>query len=314
MNYAIARRRVKFVAALLASLALIVSAASVASAVTIGFKSFQVSIDVDLNLTEHTEWNGERSGCFAPYEKWSHDFTVDIDSSPGRKTHPTRARATVQQLVEDGTGTTPSYGAKGSFVQSSSNGSWELTTTNPASCGETPPVPDWATSPTCKKTSERVAATLVESGATGTANGDGILQLYRTPRAKPNPFGKSIGASCYRTLHDLETAFADAEFGITEKSTIIQLPIPDLKEKLTDIGRGGAKSHPKFKVRLRIWSLCNNVNLRPTTAEKPGWVKSPFSQPHQFLGSFNGEPERTKCNLGGSGWLTVRRESKVQRL
>lgn len=314
MKTVIARRPAHIFAALLASLVFIAAAASTASAVTIGFKSFKTSIDVQLNLTEHTEWNGERPGCFAPYEKWSYDYGLDIDSTPSKKSKSTLATTTVQPLIPKGTGTTYAFGAPGSFKQSSSNASWELTTANPANCPTAPAVPGWATSPTCKKISERVGASLIESGAEGTKEGDGMLQIIRTPKAKPMPFGKSIGASCYRTLHNLDTSFYDAEVGITLKSTIITMPIPDLVEKLRDIGTGGASERPSFKVRLRFWSKCNNYNMSPQGPIDTGFSMSPFSQPHQFLGSFNGESERSKCTLSGSGWLKVRREGKVTRL
>ncbi|MBJ7354726.1 MAG: hypothetical protein JHC98_07865 [Thermoleophilaceae bacterium] len=314
MKTTFARRPAHLVAALVASLLLIAAAASTASAVTIGFKSFKTSIDVDLKLTEHTEFNGQRAGCFAPYEKWSHDYGLDIDSTPTRKSKSTKAITTVQPLVPKGTGTTYAFGAKGSFKQSSSNASWELTTQNPANCPAATAVPSWATSPTCKKISERVGASLIESGTEGTKEGDGILQIIRTPKAKPMPFGKSIGASCYRTLHSLETSFYDAEVGIGTTSTIITMPIPDLVEKLRDIGTGGAKERPSFKVRLRFWSVCNNYNMSPQGPIEPNWTKSPFTLPHQFLGAFNGEPERSKCTLSGSGWLKVTREGKVTRV
>lgn len=314
MKLTSARRPARVVVALIASLMLVAAATSTASAVTIGFKSFKTSIDVDLKLTQHTEWNGERAGCFAPFEKWSHDYTLDIDSTPTRKSKVTNATATYQQLTPEGTGTTYSFGAPGSFKQSSSNASWELTTKNAASCGETPPVPSWATSPTCKKISERVGASMIESGAEGTKEGDGMLQIIRTPKAKPNPFGKSIGASCYRTLHDLSTVFADTEIGIALKSTIITVPIPGFKDELRDLALGGAKSRPSFKQRIRFWSVCNNFNMTPQTVWKPDWTKSDFTQPHQFLGSFGGEAERSVCKLSGSGWVKVTREGKVTRL
>lgn len=314
MKLTLARRPSHLVAAVVASLVLIAAAASTASAVTIGFKSFRTSVDVDLKLTEHTEFDGVRSGCYAPFEKWSYDYGLDIDSTPTRKSKSTLATTTVQPLVPKGTGTTYAFGAKGSFKQNSSNASWELTTKDPAPCSAAPPAPDWASSPTCKKISERVGAALIESGTEGTKEGDGILQIIRTRTAKPNPFGKSIGASCYRTLHNLETSFYDAEVGIGLKSTIITMPIPDLVEKLRDIGTGGPKERPSFKVRLRFWSKCNNYNMSPQGPIDTSFVQSPFSLPHQFLGSFNGEAERSKCTLSGSGWLKVTREGKVTRL
>jgi hypothetical protein len=309
-----ARRPAHILAALLAVVLLIAAAASTASATTIGFKSFKTSVDVQLDLTEHTEFNGERAGCYAPYEKWSHDYGLHIDSTPTKKSKTTLGTTTIQTLVPKGTGTTYAFGAKGSFKQSDSNASWELTTANPGNCDAAPPVPDWASSPTCKKVSERVGAALIETGTDGTKEGDGMLQIIRTPKAKPIPFGKSIGESCYRTLHNTETSFYDAEVGISTTSTIITMPIPDLVDKLRDIGSGGAKAHPSFKVRLRFWSACNNFNMSPQGPIDTSWTKSPFTQPHQFLGAFDGEPERSKCTLSGSGWLKVTREGKTLRV
>lgn len=304
----------RFFVATLASLLLVAGAASTASAVTIGFKSFKTSIDVDLKLTEHTEFDGVREGCFAPFEKWSHDYTLDIDSTPTSKSKSTLATTTVQSLIPLGTGTSYAFGAKGSFKQSSSNASWELTTQNPANCPAATAVPGWATSPTCKKINERVGAVLVETNTEGGNAGDGVLQIIRTRKAKPNPFGASIGESCYRTLHNTDTSFFDAEVGISTTSTIIHMPIPDLVEKLRDIGSGGAKERPGFKVRLRFWSMCNNYNMSPQGPIDTKWTKTPYSLPHKFLGAFNGEPERSKCTLSGSGWLKVRREGKVTRV
>lgn len=314
MKSDLAHRPLRIALALLAAVLMTAAAASTASAVMIGFSSYRASIDVDLKLTEHTEFNGVRDGCFAPFEKWSYDYGLDIDSTPTKKSKATLATATVQSLVPKGTGTTYAFGAPGSFKQSASNASWELTTKNPASCNGTPAVPDWASSPTCKKISERVGAALTETGTEGTKDGDGMLQIIRTPKAKPMPFGKSIGSSCYRTLHNLETSFYDAEVGIALKSTIITMPIPDLKEKLRDIASGGPKERPSFKVRLRFWFKCNNYNMSPQGPIDTSFNESPFSLPHQFLGSFNGEPERSKCTLSGSGWLKVTREGRTRRV
>lgn len=303
---------------LLAVIAVLVSVYAVsaqeAGAVRIGIKSFKTSIDVRLGMIEHTKFRGEREGCFAPFENWDYRYNIDIDSKPRKKSKVTKGTTTIFMAQDNGTGTTPSYGDKGSFKQAASNASWDLTVANPSSCPAAPPVPEWATSPTCKKISERVSATLVESGTEGTKEGDGQLILTRVRKARPNPIGASIGASCYRTLHDLATEYADAEVGIALKSTILTIPIPDLKDKLIDISRGGAKSRPSFRVKIRHTASCNDFGMFPRTAAKPDFLKSPFSQPHQFLGSFDGDPSRSVCSLVSSGSVVVRREGKVKSI
>ena len=282
-----------------------------AGAVRIGIKSFKTSIDVNLGVIQHSKWTGERPGCFAPYENWDLRYNLDVDSKPRKKSKIISGKTTIYAALDDATGTTPSYGDKGSFKQAGSDASWDLTLNNPAGCPAAPAVPEWATSPTCKKISERVSATLIESKSEGTSEGDGLLQLVRVRKAKPNPFGASIGPSCYRTLHDLATPYVDAEAGIALKSTILTIPVPNLKDKLIDLAKGGAKSRPSFKIKIRYTASCNSFGMFPRTAEKSDWTKSPFTQPHQFLGSFNGEAERSTCSLVGSGSAVVRREGKV---
>ena len=60
-------------------------------------------------------------------------------------------------------GVTPNYGAKGSFTQFSKGAPWTLQTAEPGGLQQATrwPSPAWATSPTCKKISERVEATLL---------------------------------------------------------------------------------------------------------------------------------------------------------
>lgn len=284
-----------------------------AGAVIIGLTSFKTSIDVDLKLTEHTKWTGERAGCFAPYENWDLKYNLDIDSRPTRNSKIVSGTTSLMS-IEEGSGTSFSFGAKNSFKQNSSNASWELQTQNPADCPAATLVPSWATSPTCKKISERVMASLTETKSEGTDPGDGIVQIVRVRKAKPAASPTRIGDSCYRTLHDLSAGVQDAEVGITPRETMLTVPVARLKQKLENLADGGAKSRPSFRIKVRYWSVCNFFGITPQTASRPGFAPSPFSTAHMFLGGFNGEPDRSICTLSGGGTITVRREGKVSRI
>lgn len=309
--FTVAARR--FALPVLIAILLSAVCASTAGAVRIGLTTFKTSIDVDLKLTQHTKFTGERPGCFASYENWDLQYVLDIDSKPSRKSKIANGTSTVTPF-DEGSGVTFSYGAKNSFKQSSKNASWELQLTNPPNCPEASKPESWVVSPTCKKISERVIATLIETKSEGTSEGDGMLQLLRSPKAKPTLGGASIGPSCLRTLHDPVFGMQDANVGITLKETVLDVPVPDLKQRLAKLAEGDAGEHPSFKIKIRYWSRCSFAGISPHTAEVPNFSPQPFSQPHQWWGSFNADGSNSLCTLSGSGTVTVRREGKVTRI
>lgn len=289
--------------------ALIVSASAAASAHSEAFEldTFKTSIDVKLSLTETSSWNGITEGCYAPQEKFNIAYQMRIDSTPSRRSEVKDGTTTLSNLAY---GTTSSYGAKRSFNQYSSSAPWELVTQNPASCDTAaPPVPDWASSPTCKKVYNRVDAQLVMTSKA--SKGDGSLVLNRVSRPGGTA-GGNIGASCYRTLHNIKTGHFDTEIGIDTTHTFIQLPIPNLETKLKKISRGSSGSRPSFRVNFRISDSCINMGVSPTTGEDDGFLPGIFSTPHQSLGDHKGDTNRSNCRISGNGTAVVRREGRVR--
>lgn len=303
-------------ALLIAVLALAVSAGP-AGAVVISLKTFKTSIDVRLNITEHSIWHGIRPGCYAPHEDFDIRYHISIDSKPTRKSEIKNGTAS---LTGGSYGVTPSYGDRRSFEQFSTPGQWTLETQYPGGCGSepAPPVPAWATSPTCKSLKERVSASLsqntVDDPNDPTSNlgaDDGALLLTRTPRAKPTVNGASIGDSCFRTLHSVNPKGVDSNVALGLKDTFISVPIPNLNAKLSRLAKGSRKSRPSFRVPIKVSGDCKAMQMTPSNGPSDNFFESPFSQPHNALGSFNGEPDKSICTIAGSGVAIVRREGRV---
>ncbi|MBI5310169.1 MAG: hypothetical protein HZB14_03930 [Actinobacteria bacterium] len=305
------------------SLALLVAvlglaiAAGPAAAVVVSLKTFKTSIDVRLNITEHSIWHGIRPGCYAPHEDFDIRYHMSIDSKPTRKSDIKNGTAS---LTGGSYGVTPSYGDRRSFEQFSTPGQWTLETQYPAGCGTDPPgpVPDWATSPTCKSIKERVSASLLQNTlddpndpTSNLGSNDGVLVLTRTPRAKPTVNGSSVGDSCFRTLHSVDPIGVDSNVEIGPKDTYISVPIPNLHSKLSRLAKGSRKSRPSFRVPIKVSGDCKSMQMSPSNGLRDGFITSPFSQPHNALGSFNGEPDKSICTIAGSGVAIVRRESRV---
>lgn len=303
-------------ALLVASLGLALAAAP-AGAMVVSLKTFKTSIDVRLNITEHSIWNGIRPGCYAPQENFEIRYHVSADSTPSRKSTITNGTAT---LTGASFGVTPSYGDKRSFEQFSTPGPWTLESQYPAGCGPdpAPPVPAWATAPTCNGIKERTSAWLAQntisdpSDPTSTPSADdGELILARTRRARPTATGSSIGDSCLRTLHSVSPMGADSNVEIGLKNTFISVPVPNLQSKLSRLARGSRNSRPSFRVPIKISGNCNAMQMKPYNGPSDNFVATPFSQPHNALGSFNGEPDKSVCTIAGSGVAVVRREGRV---
>lgn len=303
--------------ALLAAVLGLALTAGSAGAVVISLDTFKTSIDVRLNITEHSIWNGIRPGCFAPQENFDIRYHLSIDSTPTRKSKIKNGTAT---LTGGSFGVTPSYGDRRSWEQFSTPGQWTLETQYPAGCGTepAPPPPAWATTPACKSIKERVSASLsqntVNDPSDPTSNlssDDGALIIFRTPRAKPTVNGASIGDSCLRTLHDVSPMGADSIVNIGLKDSFITVPVPNLDVKLKRLTRGSSRSRPSFRVPIKISGNCNAMEMKPYNGPSDNFVATPFSQPHNALGSFNGEADKSICTIAGSGVAIVRRTGKV---
>lgn len=304
--------------ALLAALLGLAVAAPSAGATVLPLQTFKTSIDVRLNVTEHSIWQGIRAGCYAPAENFDMRYHLSVDSTPRGKR--SKIKQGVTSLTAGSFGVTPSYGDKRSFEQFSSPGQWELETQYPSGCGTepAPAPPAWAVSPGCKAVKERVSATLsqntINDPSDPTSNlpsDDGALVIVRTPRAKPTVGGASIRESCVRTLHDVAPMGADSYVNVGLKDTFISVPIPNLQAKLSRLAKGSSGSHPSFRVPIKVSGTCNAMQMRPSNGPHPDFVATPFSQPHEALGTFNGEADRTVCTIAGSGIAVVRREGKV---
>ncbi len=293
---------------LLASLAFVAAAASTASAAVGSLETYKVEIDVSLSVSERSIWNGIYPGCFAPQEKFDQTYKLEIDSKPGRKS---KIKAGTATLFPGTFGTTNSYGARSSFRQSAKSGPWELQVANPAGCNSAAaPVPSWATSPTCKKISERVSATL--SGSSDAGSSDGWLVIRRGPKASPASRGGSIGASCYRTLHNVDFPGVNQVFEVGLKDSFIQVPVPNLRQKLEKLTNGSSSSRPSFKIPIKLSGDCNNAKMSPQTDLKDSWSPLFGSLPHQALGYIGSEYNRSVCMVSGSGSATVRRVAAVK--
>lgn len=281
--------------------------AATAGAVVKSLDTFKTEIDVDLKITERSVWDGIYPGCYAPQEKFNQTYTLDFDSKPGRKS---KIKSGTTTLFPSGYGTTASFGDKGSLKQSGKSGEWELQVANPASCNSgAPPVPSWATSPGCKKINERVMASVV--GASGESEGgkvtDGSIILYRVAKPKASSKGASIGASCWRTLHNTYFSGIDQVAEIGLRNTFLQIPVPGLQQKLTKIAGGSAKSKPSFKVRFGLSGDCNTARMTPTVGDKQNYTPIVGSLPHQALGHIFEQTYRSSCMISGSGSIVVRR-------
>ncbi|MDO8630077.1 MAG: hypothetical protein Q7R41_06245 [Phycisphaerales bacterium] len=302
---------------LLAALAGLAFTATSAGAVATVLQTFKTSIDVKLDVTERSIWQGIRPGCYAPQEDFDMTYQMRIDSRPdGKKSKVKNGTAT---LTPASFGVTPNYGDKKSFRQYSSASPWTLETQYPPGCGDAAPAPPaWAVSPGCKKINERVEAGLIQETvddpddpASHLLSDDGSLLLVRTPKAAPTIIGASMGESCLRTLHDISSIGLHSNLAIDLKSTLLSVPIPKLQTKLSRLADGSSKSRPSFRVPIRISGDCKSMRMRPSIGPNPDFIDTPFSQPHNALGAFNGDASKTVCMVSGAGSVTVRREGRV---
>lgn len=277
-----------------------------AGAVVFGFlKTYRTSVDVDLKITERTSWKGIRPGCFAPAENFDQTYVLDIDTRPHGKRSKVKNGTTT--ITPGSVGVIPTYGAAGSFRQFSVGAPWELQTANPAGCPAASPVPSWASSPTCKRISERVSALLVMEKNLS----DGQLLLTRTPRASAVAKSAPVGDSCFRTLRDAETPQLATEISISLRNTVIAIPVRSLRAKMTALAEGGDRARPSFRLPITISGDCREVKVRGSIGTRSDFTRSANAMPNRPLGNPEDESKAATCSLEGSGDVTVTRIGPV---
>lgn len=300
--------------ALLLATTLLLATAGTAGAVVVMLNTFRMEIDVKLNVTQHSSWHGIAPGCYAPQEKFDTALTARLDSTPSSRS---KIKAGTATLLPGSFGATSSFGAKASFRQSAKSGPWELQTQNPASCNlPAPAVPSWATSPTCKKVSERVMASLIQHDTDGDANSparitDGSLLLMRVTKPNAKSRGASIGDSCLRSLRGIDAVGIDSELDFMSRNTFMQIPVPKLKPKLERLAKGSARSRPSVKIPIKFGGDCTAMTMQPSIGDRPGFQQSIGSTPHNALGNIFGDWSKSPCTVSGSGRAILRRVGPV---
>jgi hypothetical protein len=302
---------------LVAVLALVIFAlaatAASAGAVALNLSTFKTSIDVKLDITENSEWKGIRPGCYAPGEQFTMAYKLGLDSTPKKSS---KIKTGIASLTGASFGVTPNYGAKGSFKQSGKPGQWDLQTQLPAGCsGMAPAPPAWASSPQCKAISERVYAVLRQSdiknpdGQDGSTH-DGTLTLMRVKKASPN-FGASIGNPCYRTLQDVYPEGVQSHLEVSMKTSIIDVPVPLLRDKMEKLAKGSDRSRPDFNIPIHVSGDCDSMRMTPFTGPDPDFIADRIGIPHQALGDADGKEANSLCHISGRGMATVTRVGPV---
>jgi hypothetical protein len=274
-------------------------------AVVIGIlKTYPVTIDVDLDITQRVSWRGIRPGCYAPAENFDMTYRFEVQSRPRKASQIKAGTAT---LTAAAVGATPSYGDRAGFRQYSRGSPWELQTANPANCPTASPVPSWASSPTCRRVTERVSASLQTE-----PNGrDGRLTITRTPKAKAVPLGASIGPSCFRALRDVDPVGLASELAIFERATMIAVPVRSLRAKLEALAEGSDRARPSFRIPVTISGDCTAMKMSGSIGDRPGFSKSPFATPNRPLGSPEDLAKAASCSIAGRGDYQVKRVGRV---
>ena len=303
---------------LLAGLLLIlVPAGAQAIIVPINVKTYEASIDVDLEVTMKTFWRGIRPGCFAPAENFSMSYQLDLRT---HRPNPSGAKPTMTAAIVSALdfGVAPTYGVRGSFRQTGSPGPWELQITNPAGCSTVPPLrpPPWAVSPSCNAISDRTVATLQEAGdderRADPLGRDGSLQIERLSKI-PLGIGAAVRPGCFRTLHDVTPVGLLSDISISPTSTRIEVPVPLLERKLSRLAAGSAEARPSFRVDIYVGGPCQAMTMRPLAGRVPDFKASDLSQANRPLGPNADGAGDTGCTIEAKGRAIVRREGPAQR-
>ena len=278
-----------------------VAAQSASATITPSLKTFKVEVDVDLTFYEKVTWKGIVPGCFNPAENFTIPYYVEMDSTPrkGQKAKP--GTATLMSTIA---GVTPSYGAPGGFRQESRGASWELQVKNPSPCDTEPP-PSWASSPTCKKISERVSAQLQMEADSR----DGRVVIMRTPKARSGAMGAKVGESCLRTLVNPTPRTLASEIAISQRTTFVNIPVRSLRSKLEAMTEFPDSARPEFNLRVKFGGDCTGMTVTGSIGDDPDWSRRAFTKSEFWLGP--GPGTSASCELGGSGWVRVARVGKV---
>jgi hypothetical protein len=289
------------------------AAATTAGAVALRLDTFKTSIDVNLNITEDSEWKGIRPGCYAPGEEFGMNYKLHIDSRPKKSS---KIKTGIASLTGGSFGVSPNYGDKNSFKQSGKPAQWTLQTQYPAGCsGSAPAPPSWASSPQCKAISERVYATLRQSDikdpdAQDGSVLDGSLVLLRVKKTS-SVFGASLGNPCLRTLQDVYAEGIQSHIEISMKTTIIEVPVPLLRRKLEKLAKGSDRARPDFNIPIRVYGDCDSMRMTPYTGPDPDFTADRIGQPHQALGNSEGKAANAPCHITGKGDAKVTRVGPV---
>ena len=226
--------------------------------------SFKTSINVSLDLTITTSFDGRDPAdlCPAPYETWQSVYRVELDTRRSGLRGKPRFGAT--SLRPDFFGTSTTIGVRGAATERSQSAPWELTLRNEnPNCGPTPVPPPWASSPTCSRISGAIQATLVprdlsdKDDEVTPLTRDGTLIILRTS-------GGAIRPSCLRMFGNFD--FPDegdgtAGLALGPKTTLVTLPVQGLRGKLLKLTAGSASARPSFSISNRISGPCHDLTL-----------------------------------------------------
>lgn len=272
--------------------------------------SFKTSVNVSLDLTITTSFDGRDPAdlCPAPYETWQSVYRVEFDTRRSGLRGKPRFGAT--SLRPDFFGTSTTIGVRGAATERSQSAPWELTLRNESpDCGPVSPPPPWASSPTCSRISGAIQATLVPRESSG--DDDEVTPLTRDGRLIVlRTSGGAIRPSCLRMFGSFEfpdEADGTAGLALGPKTTLVSVPVKGLRGKLLGLTRGRASARPSFSISNRISGPCNDMTLSHGIGGGDGLV-SLNPQPLQGLGH---HVSGYTCKVDGELRAAVRREGKA---
>ena len=305
--------RLRLVGGAIVAAAVLAMAPQPANGVVVGtVTTFPVVANLSMDVTVTVHWQGIKAGCFAPQENFDivHTFSYD--------THPNGKKSTVKPGIATLTsglgrrffGATPTLGAPRGARQSGSASNWVLEVGYPAGCGSDPPPPPPPTivTPQCKSVAERVSVSLEAASASAATHGG--MTIRRTPSKNPTaPAGANIGASCFRTLHDIDFATKNSQLAIFDDMTFMQVPVPRLRQRLELLADGKSSAPLVFSIS----GDCNAAVARPSIGPVPNFVAH-VGQPHDAIGQGGHDPGNSTCTVAGSGRLKLTRAGAVKEV
>lgn len=306
-------RQPVLIGALLAAALLAVSPRPGNAAVLGTLTTYPVVAKLSMDMTVTVHWHGITAGCFAPQENFDVVHTFSFDTHPNGKSSkvkPGTATLNSGPLVPSLFGATATLGAPKGAKQSGKVNGWDLEINYPAGCGTEPAKapPSTIVAPQCKPITERTAISLEMAAPDEKRNG--IMTIRRTPTKNPAaPTGASMGASCFRTLHDVKFSTDRSVVAVFEDMTFLQIPIPNLAGRL-DLLAGPKGPAPYV---FRISGACHDARVKPSIGPEPGFSSSP-GQPHDAIGqAWNDSPGNNTCTISGSGRLDLIRTGNVKK-